>query len=300
MKYHALADRIEPLSIDQTSDLIGELLRGHKGSFVGRLGSTELRALLRHRNRTENGAFKKASNFLARGELPFFTRWENRKLAFDSGFYPITPENIEKFYSLMLSSMKSLDLLGSWAPGENVFAIELSGARVTRLGSLEPYFATAPWTGELKGKKVLVIHPFAQTMQKQYESSRKHLFARSDILPEFDLQTIRAVQSLGGPDPRFPQWFDALEWMTDEALNKDFDIAIIGCGAYGFPLAANLKRAGKKAVHLGGSTQILFGIKGRRWDSLPSYRAMYNEYWVRPGTNETPGDYKKLGQNSYW
>ena len=27
----------------------------------------------------------------------------------------------------------------------------------------------------------------------------------------------------------------------------------LGCGAYGFPLAAHVKRMGKKAIHMGGS-----------------------------------------------
>ena len=53
--------------------------------------------------------------------------------------------------------------------------------------------------------------------------------------------------------------------MYTEAVKIDFDTAIIGCGAYGFPLAAKLKAAGKQAFHMGGATQLLFGIKGSRW-----------------------------------
>lgn len=49
--------------------------------------------------------------------------------------------------------------------------------------------------------------------------------------------------------------------MKDEIDKRDYDIALIGCGAYGFPLAAHIKRSGKKAVHLGGALQLLFGIK---------------------------------------
>ena len=55
----------------------------------------------------------------------------------------------------------------------------------------------------------------------------------------------------------------ALNYMFDEAMKKNFDVAIIGCGAYGFPLAAKLKQAGKIVIHLGGATQLLFGIIGR-------------------------------------
>jgi hypothetical protein len=63
---------------------------------------------------------------------------------------------------------------------------------------------------------------------------------------------------------------------------KDFDVAIIGCGAYGFPLAAHLKRLGKKAIYMGGATQLLFGIKGKRWDNYRLISNFFNEHWVRP------------------
>lgn len=62
----------------------------------------------------------------------------------------------------------------------------------------------------------------------------------------------------------------------------DFDIALIGCGAYGMPLASFIKGMGKQAVHLAGWTQILFGIKGKRWDDLPYVSKFYNNAWVRP------------------
>ena len=51
-------------------------------------------------------------------------------------------------------------------------------------------------------------------------------------------------------------------------MEEIFDVAIIGCGAYGMPLAAMLKQAGKQAIHLGGATQLLFGIKGKRWEEI--------------------------------
>ena len=73
-------------------------------------------------------------------------------------------------------------------------------------------------------------------------------------MPDFDLITIKAVQSLGGGE-QFQSWFDALDWMKAEIDKHDYDICLIGCGAYGFPLAAHVKRLGKKAFHLGGALQ---------------------------------------------
>ena len=88
--------------------------------------------------------------------------------------------------------------------------------------------------------------------------------------------------------------------MEQEALNLDFDVAILGCGAYGFPLAARFKRAGKKAIHLGGATQIFFGIKGKRWDDMPFFSEMYNDAWVRPLSSETPTKAKSVEDGCYW
>ncbi len=162
----------------------------------------------------------------------------------------------------------------------------LQNSEYCELRSIEPYYYDNPWSKSLEGKKVLVIHPFADTIASQYKK-REKLFDNKEVLPEFELQTIKAVQTIAGTkDDRFKDWFEALEYMYNEATKKDFDIALIGCGAYGFPLAAKLKKAGKQTVHMGGSLQILFGIKGKRWDNHEIIGKLYNDAWVRPGEKE--------------
>ena len=82
-------------------------------------------------------------------------------------------------------------------------------------------------------------------------------------MPEFELSCVKAVQTIADEkDDRFKDWFDALNYMYRECMKRDFDIALIGCGAYGMPLAVRLKQAGKQAVHIGGSLQLLSGIIG--------------------------------------
>ena len=79
----------------------------------------------------------------------------------------------------------------------------------------------------------------------------------------------------------------------------DFDIAIIGCGAYGFHLAAHVKRIGKKAVHLGGATQALFGIIGKRWENN-KVSFYINENWIRPLLEEIPENANTVEGGCYW
>ena len=76
----------------------------------------------------------------------------------------------------------------------------------------------------------------------------------------------------------------------------NFDVAILGCGAYAFPLAGMLKDDGKVVVNLGGATQLLFGIKGKRWDDLN----IYNESWKRPYIHERCDAYDKVENGCYY
>ena len=54
------------------------------------------------------------------------------------------------------------------------------------------------------------------------------------------------------------------------------------------------KRLGKQAVHLGGATQLLFGIKGKRWGEIG------NEHWVSPLAEERPQGFEKIEGGCYW
>lgn len=167
------------------------------------------------------------------------------------------------------------------------------------LGDFEPYKFSSPWTMALKGKKILVIHPFESTIKKQY-AKRELLFENKNVLPDFELKTLQAVQSAAGNPVNFETWFDALKYMCDEVDKLDFDIALIGAGAYGLPLAAHVKRCGKKSVHVGGALQILFGIKGNRWDHCHFYQNLYNSNWTRASKEETPQRSSVIEGATYW
>ncbi|WP_088243789.1 hypothetical protein [Calothrix rhizosoleniae] len=220
----------------------------------------------------------------------------------NAGFFPSKQEYLDKYSQLFLESSKSIDVLGVWFNyGEaEVIRNSCPQASLVDLDTLEPYYHDNPWSLNLKSKKILVIHPFANTILEQYNNHRQFLFQDENILPQFELSTMKAVQSIGGTQTEFSSWFDAYFWMCEKIKQYDFDIAIIGCGAYGLPLAAYVKSLGKKAIHLGGVTQILFGIKGQRWDSRPFFQSLYNEYWVRPKPEETPQDYKQIENGCYW
>lgn len=227
-------------------------------------------------------------------------------LSNNAGFFPDDVSMLSRFATIMKESMKLCDLQGMWyIPFEDYYLKSniLTPSLITEGRYLEPWFSENPWTNTLAGKKVLVIHPFDELIKEQYKK-RKLLFPNKDILPDFQLKTFKAVQTIAGTsNDQFATWFDALNYMCEEIDKIDYDVAIIGCGAYGYPIAAHVKKSGKVAIHLGGVTQVLFGIKGKRWDIDPlddTVRNLYNDSWVYPGEREKPKQLTKVEGGCYW
>ena len=275
---------------DEINLCIRNLILSGKPFLAGRFGATELFCV-----RTFDFELKsKYDKALSQMQM-----W--------SGFFPPERELGNKFKDLMLESIPEADVMGIWMlPFEDYYLNKYGqkNLRTTYLLDLEPWSAPDnPWSAALAGKKVLVIHPFTETIKAQYQK-REKLFPGTDILPEFELKTLKAVQTVAGTkDDRFDTWFDALEWMYQEAMKIDFDIAIIGCGAYGFPLAAKIKKAGKQAIHLAGATQLLFGIKGKRWEENSAFeyvQKFFNNVWVYPSDEDKPKAADKVEGGCYW
>ncbi|MEN9235208.1 MAG: hypothetical protein Q6L50_06570 [Gloeomargarita sp. GMQP_bins_120] len=297
-----------PIEVDYAgqaaSDYIQQVIEAPNPCLICRFGNVELNATLRayHIRRPALYWGEKSWNYI-RGRIHHFW-WDASALesiGMDAGFFPAKPEYVERFGERLLADMPLIDVLALWQGKQDYMVRQichlLTQARLVRFPDLEPYYHEHPWSCALRGKRVLVVHPFVDTIRQQYQK-REKLFANPDVLPEFELKTLRAVQSIAGNECGFPDWFAAFEWMCEEIGKIEFDIAIIGAGAYGLPLAAHVKRLGKKGIHLGGPTQILFGIKGGRWDEIPFFQQLYNEHWVRPFPHEIP---PKIGRvKAYW
>ena len=89
--------------------------------------------------------------------------------------------------------------------------------------------------------------------------------------------------------------------MCNEIDKLDFDIAVLGCGSYGMPLAYYIKKIGKSSIYAGAYTQVMFGIKGKRWDNeINPHRSFWNKYWKWPEEDEIPKFAHKVEGGCYW
>ena len=288
---------------DEASDLIYNYLNDNSPCLIGRFGSVEFMCM-------ENFMKKKHPFWFLRNYFPFWVDSSiTRSMKENAGFF--TDESYRgysKFADLYFESGKQVDVLACWFKNQQYIEKDMN-YKLCWILSIEPYWSKKPWSRALQGKKVLIVHPFAESIEYQYKK-RELLFSNPNVLPEFaSLTVIKAIQSIGGKADGFKDWFDALDHMKRQIEKVDYDIALIGCGAYGLPLAAHCKLQGKKVVHLGGALQLLFGIRGARWENdYPKHGRIGTDYpcllsnpnWIRPLENEKCKNYQKVEGGCYW
>ena len=282
------------------NEIIAKELAADKPSLICRLGSVECStAYWFYRKQRQN--------------VTVFRDTNKHDMSYNAGFFPATDYMLSRFSSEFLEILKHIDISGVWFPrGEQALLKKYApdSARFVYLDNLNVAKKTwddstdIPYTAQLKGKKVLVISPFAETIKSQYKK-RELLHKNIHTLPEFELFTIKAINSIHdnieAANLPYRNWFEALDYMRGEIDKIDFDIAILGCGAYGLFLADYCKSLGKKALHLGGVHQLLFGIKGKRFSNFwDGNYVTYNEHWVSPSLEEHPKGFEKVEGGCYW
>lgn len=245
----------------------------------------------------------------------FFYAQNNKSIEWDSGVvtqiinnagvFPAAGDSLISFIVEYTESLKYVDCMALWSGfnpefERNVIQTYSNNCEFIDLQSLEPFYFGAPWTKHLKGKRVLVISPFAHSIEKQY-SIREKLWEDPRILPEFELKTIKHIHSPNIDKPcHYESWIDMVNHVKNQIDSIDYDVLLSGCGASSIPFASHAKKNGKIGIHLGGPLQLLFGIKGGRWDEGSIGKHFYNEYWVRPSGDEIPVNHKFIENGCYW
>ncbi len=273
--------------------ILTELLEKGAPFAIGRLGETECRT-------TVLGIME---HFPVKERNKAKLQEQSWNWCEGAGFFPNDVNYLPKFAGTITDALGGLDYVAPlWFSAEEEYLIEkyAKAAKLIRMTSVDSFpRSDTPWTAALAGKKVLVVSPFAKTIERQYQN-RERIYPDKPVLPEFELITFKAVQTQAKEaDDRFKDWFEALEWMKAEIRKIDFDVALLGCGAYGLPLAADIKSSGRSAIHTCGQTQLLFGIKGSRWNDDAEVVSNYNSAWTYPSMEETPKRIDSF-EGGYW
>lgn len=291
------------LTAEQANVEISRAIEAGRKYSVSRFGRSELLASLQQVREKEWHVGKRLLSSVITGD-PFRTKPKDYNHLWISGFYPYWEgEAVFQFSKVIRSASEEVDLLGSWVRGENLIPEISRSTMTTDLPSLEPFHLENPWTSALQGKRVLVVHPFAISIEKQFERLAK-VHAAPMNMPDFALETLRPPVTRVSPleIPHQPEldWFQQLYGIQDEIQQRQFDVAIVGAGSYGMPIASYVRRMGKVAINMGGASQLLFGIWGNRWNGIPRFESLRNEYWVRPQGAEVPANVNEIEAGAYW
>ncbi|MBR1617242.1 hypothetical protein IJ670_03740 [bacterium] len=267
-------------------EIVKDVLKSDKPSLICRFGLTEFKVLYSYIYK--HSKYKKQLQDLM------------------STIYPTSDKSLDKFSKMLLELTPEIDVLAVWRnKKEAKYCAQycMENTKYVQFNTLMPFlYQENPWSSELQNKKVLVIHPFDDSIKKQYEK-RKLLFKNPAVLPDFELITMKPVYVTKENMANLPysSWFEALDVMKKQIEAYDFEIALVAAGPFGIFLAEHCKKLGKKAIHVGGALQLFFGITGQRWiDYYPDVRAIMNEHWIRPSDSEKPEGYKKIEGGCYW
>jgi hypothetical protein len=178
------------------------------------------------------------------------------------------------------------------------------------LRDLEPYYKPVEerWTSLLAGKRVCVVSSFTETIKSQLAKGEEALWpgANGSLLPKAKWHFVQTgyspCLSLGKcnwPIDDAESWTDAVDYVV-RSIKPEVEIVLIGCGGLGMPIAKELRDRGKICIVMGGAIQVLFGIKGKRWQTHPIISKFWNSNWVWPADEEIPGGAAEVENSCYW
>lgn len=172
---------------------------------------------------------------------------------------------------------------------------------------LEPFYILleneTPWTHKLKGKKILVINPFVDSMKKQLANNFQIFKDKQIFLDDQEFIFYKSFNSLANNRPH-NDWNETYQIMCNDIKDLDFDLALLGCGGYGLPLCKFInKKMKKSAIYIGGALQLLFGVMGKRWENNPMWKKIISENntkFIRPSGDEIIKNTHRIENSCYW
>ncbi len=283
-------------TISSFSDDIAECIENKKPMLLARLGGTE-------------GAIAGQYCDKELGLTDVYNKATLDWLFTTSGFFADDYEDkivaVDRYAALTIEGMSECDYLSAmWPPRIYMpyFFKKFAKNATPTFTDLGPYFdmeTEKTWVRALKGKKVLVINSFTKSIEYQYKRKDKLVEDKKFELPEFELITYKTYVTQVGERPGcFKNSFEVLDKMLSDIKNIDFDVALIGAGAYGFPLAVEIKRMGKVAIETCGRTPLFFGIYGER-DVQQGIEKYMTDAWIRP-MEQPPEKFKQVENGCYW
>jgi len=266
-----------------------------RGFLVGRNGTIEMEVLLSRHNSMQ------------------LEPRQILQLERNAGVFPTTPVSITNWISKTLAAIQDSDLLvAGWYKPIAVHELDFLRDIGTRgpylpLRALEPYYVPEAyqWTSALEGRRVAVVSSFAETACVQATRaaavwSGRAVLPKAVYLPVETRYSPRLAQGRAEWPDTIKSWDAAVAHIVNRVMEQHAEIVLIGCGGLGMVIGHELRMRGKVCIVMGGAIQVLFGIKGQRWQNHSIISSFWNDAWVWPRFEDIPGGADEVENRCYW
>jgi hypothetical protein len=272
---------------------IKEIIKQNKPFFIGRIAGCELKVAY---------CFQQGNLFDVVDEL--------KELENNAGIFTRDNKSLAEYSKRLIESYEHCTIISEWEQGGKVFSHTGSGQeyiskrtpKIPKIDAraLEPYYFKDNWMPELKGKKILVIHPFSKTFQKQI-TNIKRIFPNRSWFEDCEINFAQPPLTLAG-NHQDKDWQEHLNpFLESLSTQKDFDIAFVAAGGYGMLVADYIfTRLNKSVMYIGGALQLFFGVIGKRWFDNKEILKIMNDDWIRPSREDKPANFINVEKGCYW
>lgn len=295
------------MDLEQASKWLCEQISQKTAFATGKIGTSELNAIFFYLQRNTSKS------------KPDYPHYIIREMTQNAGFWsrPNTSihDELDAWSKDTLESIKTMDAVVVWSPTHKTQESALiktynPNAKQIVLRALEPYYTPENlYTDKMTKGLIAVICPFADSIQKQW-SIRDQLFPFPLWLPNQELVTIKApygpymTQSNSPncwPEPILNTGYKtAVAYLVSKVIESGAKYALVGIGCLSLLLVCELKKHNIVAIHTGGGTQIIFGLKGNRWSQHSVISKFFNPIWIKPSDDEIPTHASKVESSCYW
>ena len=165
--------------------------------------------------------------------------------------------------------------------------------------ALEPYYTPDSWMAAMNGKRVLIVHPFYHSIQRQL-SRLAVLFPTRQWFHSCQIEVVVPPMTCAG-NHEDKDWQTHLTSFYETIHNKEFDIALVAAGGYGMIISDMIyTRLHRSVIYVGGALQLFFGIIGKRWFDQKEILALMNDDWIRPLKQDQPLHHTRIEKGCYW
>lgn len=220
-------------------------------------------------------------------------------------------DGVIRYSQMYLSAFEHCDMYTVWEPWGAVYpSIKFSHDGLIQMYPKSTLWAwtldifnfihSKPWTLSLRGKRLLVVSAFEDSLKIQIPKREK--IYGVDLFPECEFIVVKPPQTQGN-EPSEDFYIELQKFCkTLDEVKEQYDVALVSAGGYGNLICDHIFMSGKSAIYVGGVLQMYFGIYGQRW--LRERKEVMNLYlnndWTRPKESERPSNYTNVEGSCYW